>query len=342
MKLALEWLARHQHPDGRWDCDGFEDRCRLNKCGGVGQKYFDCGCTGLAVLAFLNAGNTHRAGVHQAVVRRGLKYLKSIQSPEGRFGTNPSNRFVYDHAIGTLAMARAYALTGSILFKTPAQKGVDYIEKCRNPYLGWRYGVRPQDNDTSVTGWMVVALAAARDAKGLRVPKAAFEGARVWFEKVTDPEYGRVGYTARGTGPVRPQELMDLFPSQASESLTAVGMYCRMLLGEDPKQSEIIAKGAELCLKVLPEWNPDQGTIDMTYWYFGTLAMARVGGEPWMAWRMALRTAVRNRQRRDGDERGSWDPVGPWIRMGGRVASTAKMALVLIEDQVRQSEHPSR
>jgi len=29
------------------------------------------------------------------------------------------------------------------------------------------------------------------------------------------------------------------------------------------------------------------------------------------------------------DERGSWDPVGPWGREGGRVYSTATMALCL-------------
>ena len=35
---------------------------------------------------------------------------------------------------------------------------------CQNPYKAWRYGKRPGDNDASVTGWMLMALKAAKDA----------------------------------------------------------------------------------------------------------------------------------------------------------------------------------
>jgi hypothetical protein len=44
----------------------------------------------------------------------------------------------------------------------------------------------------------------------------------------------------------------------------------------------------------------------------------------------AMKAAVVDSQRKDGDERGSWDPqVDPWGFSGGRVYSTALMALCL-------------
>ncbi len=202
--LALAWLRRHQNPEGYWDCDGFEAHCPDEKCGGAGDAAFDPGCTGLALLAFLGAGETHRSGKYRDTVKSGLAYIKRIQDPEGCFGKRDSARFIYNHACAALAMVEAYARTGSPLFKQSAQAGVDFVEKCRNPYLAWRYGVRSQDNDTSVTGWMVRVLKAAREAGGLRVPNEALDGARIWFEKVTHPASGRVGYTARGTGPDPP------------------------------------------------------------------------------------------------------------------------------------------
>jgi hypothetical protein len=322
VNLGLEWLKNHQDPDGYWDCDGFMAQCRDDRCDGPGYTLYDPGVTGLALLAFLGAGETHKHGKYRTTVRAGLKYLKGIQSAEGCFGPRTTDHFTYNHAIGTLAMAEAFGLTGSPLFRHSAQSGVDFVLKCQNPYLAWRYGVRPGDNDTSVTGWMVMALKSARSA-GLRVDESGFLGARVWIEKVTEPEYGRTGYTHRGSGPARPTDLMDRFPSNESESLTAVGMLTRIFCGEDPAESERIRQGVDLCLKALPTWDEASGRIDMYYWYYGTLALFQVGGEAWKAWNHALKDAVVDRQRKDGCAKGSWDPVGPWGHDGGRVYSTA-------------------
>jgi hypothetical protein len=320
--LGLEWLKNHQDPDGYWDCDGFMEQCKLNQCGGPGNALYDPGVSGLAVLAFLGAGETHKHGRYKKTVREGLKYLKQVQDPEGCFGPRTTNHYTYNHAIGALAMAEAYALTASPLFKQSAQQAIDFIHKAQNPYLAWRYGVRPGDNDTSVTGWMIMALKSAK-AAGLRVDQAAFDGTKAWVEKATEPEYGRVGYTSRGTGPARPQDLMDKFPADKSESLTAVGILARIFIGEDPRKSEIIQKGTDLCLKALPVWDEQSGAIDMYYWYYATLALFQVSGEPWKTWNTAMKGEIIDHQHKENDEKGSWDPVGPWGREGGRVYSTA-------------------
>ena len=239
-------------------------------------------------------------------------------------------------------MLEACQQTGSPIFRSWGQKALDFIALARNPYLAWRYGVKPGDNDTAVTGWMAMALASARqsnddDAGRGRPPRftidaGALDGVRAWIEKVTDPETGRTGYDRRGGLPSRSSDPAGRFPADRSESTTAVGILARMILLEDPRESEAIRKGTLLCASRLPVWNPEDGSIDACYWYHGTLAMFEVGGAPWKSWSDAMKAAIVDRQRRDGDPctfLGSWDPVDPWGEDGGRVYSTALLTMCL-------------
>ena len=327
---ALTWLARHQSPDGRWDCDGFSSMCKGNQCDGHGDASYDPGVSGLALLPFLGAGETHVQGEHREVVKSALGYLRTIQDSEGCFGPRTSQHFQYNHSIATLAMAEAYGLSGSRMLKDPAQRAVGFVQQSQNPYLAWRYGVRDGENDTSVTGWMVMALKSAKLA-GLEVDGGAFRGAIGWVDKMTEPEFGRVGYQRRGGQPARTTDMMERFPADRSESMTAAGVLTRVFCGQDPAKSDEIQKGVDLIVRKPPRWDVDAGTIDMYYWYYGTLAMHQVGGRPWKTWNESMKSAVVDNQRNESgrDERGSWDPVGPWGREGGRVYSTATMALCL-------------
>ncbi len=347
---ALRWLAAHQSPNGGWEAAGFNRWCDGKPVSdptrmpdGLGKALYDPGVTGLALCAFLGAGYTNR-GKHPfaKVVSRGLRYLKNIQDPEGCFGPRSTQQYIYSHATAALAMVEAYGMTGSPIWKGSAQRALDFIALSRNPYFVWRYGVKPGDNDTSVTGWMMMALKSAalinQDAikRGRKAPlvldTSAFDGVRAWLDKVTDPDSGRVGYVQRGTGSARPQELVDRFPSEKSEAMTAVGVLARIFAGEDPNKSAIIQKGAALCANLPPTWNASDGSIDMYYWYYGTLAMFQVDGKPWKTWRAAMDKAIVQSQRKDTDwclYKGSWDPIGPWGHDGGRVYSTALMAMCM-------------
>jgi hypothetical protein len=327
-RLGLDWLSRHQSPLGFWDCDGFSAQCRLNQCDGKGRAVNDTGVTGLALLAYLATGETPFHGDRRKELRSATLWLMTNQDDEGCIGPRGDERFVYGHAIATQALSEAYGMTRSPFLEASAQRALDFIAKCQNPYLAWRYGVRPGDNDTSVSACMVLALFAGKKA-GLSVEQTCFDGMKNWLEKVTETEYGRVGYTARGTGPARGEGTIDRFPPDKSESLTAAAIFCRMLMGEDPRKSEMIQKGVDLCVKVLPLWDTEQGSIDMYYWYWGTLSLFQVGGDSWPRWEEAIRCALVDSQRKDGDEKGSWDPVGAWGKDGGRVYSTALATLSL-------------
>jgi hypothetical protein len=254
----------------------------------------------------------------------------TAQDEDGCFGPRSSQHFIYNHAIATLAMCEAFWMTRNPRYKRPAQAGLDFIARARNPYLAWRYEPRGGDNDTSVTGWMIMALKSGKFA-GLMIDPDAFDGARRWIDSVTDPEFGQVGYNAPGGSVARPEGLQDRFPPEKSQAMTAAGILTRIFLGEDPRTSEPIRKGAQLCLERLPAWNPDDGSIDMYYWYYASLALFQVGGPTWKRWNAAMVPAIVRSQHPEGQgsRAGSWDPVGPWGGDGGRVYATACMVMCL-------------
>ncbi|NOT32328.1 MAG: hypothetical protein HOP15_17920, partial [Planctomycetes bacterium] len=324
---ALIWLQRHQSPDGSWSAAGFSEQCKKNQCDGPGNALYDVGVTGLALLCYLGAGETHQEGRFKETVKKGLVFLMDLQeqSDDGCFGERIGMNWIYNHACAALALAEAYGMTEAKAFKEPAQNGIQFVLQAQNPYAAWRYSYPGDgDNDSSVTGWMVMALKSA-SLSGLKIDKTALENAIGFIEEVTDPASGRTGYTGMGEQPSRLPSMATLFPSEKSESLTAVGMLVRIFGGRTLDDDPMISKGADLLARKLPEWNTETGTIDYYYWYYGTLAMHQVGGPRWEKWNEALKKALLEKQRllEHEDEYGSWDPVDPWSVDGGRVYATA-------------------
>ena len=322
---ALDWLAAHQSSDGSWDCDGFPVNCRKGPCSGVGSAAHDVGVTALALLAFLGAGETHVVGAYQATVREGLRWLLHTQDAEGCFGERVGMGFLYDHACATLVVAEAFGMTQSKPLREPAQRAIRFVLQSQNPYGAWRYASPPDgDNDTSVTGWMVMALKSAKMV-GLTIDDQAFENALAWVDQMTDPVSGRTGYTDMGGRSSRFPGLAQRFPAEQSESMTAVGVLLRIFGGRTRERDPQIERGAELLAARLPHWSTETGQIDFYYWYYGTLAMYQVGGARWERWNEAIQSAIIEHQRTDPSEcqQGSWDPLDPWSAIGGRVYATA-------------------
>ena len=329
---ALQWLARHQNADGSWSMDGLHKQCSGTKCAGTGERDYDVGVTALATLAYLGAGYTpdSRDGVSGPklgeVVRSALKWLIAPQDPEGCLGAR-GMKYGYNHAISTLALAEAYGMTRAEFLKAPTQKAVDFLVAAQNPGKGWRYSAKCGDNDSSVTAWAVTALELAQ-VSGLKVPKAAGEGALAWFDEVTEQNgYYQVGYNARSTGKVYIPGQNEQFDHHAT--MSAAGSVSRIFMERRTTAPELGAR--HVVAADLPTWKAN--SIDFYYWYYGSLALFQFDGPDgpmWKRWNKALVQALVPHQKTEGCAAGSWDPsMDRWGGDGGRVYATAMNALTL-------------
>jgi hypothetical protein len=314
---ALEWLANQQDSEGAWSTE-------------TTGRIHQVGLTGLALLALQSGGSTTSHGRYARHVARGVHWLMTRQDPKtGLIGERSGHSFHYEHAIATQAICRSLKSAPSDELRNVAQAAVGYVARARNPYSAWRYEYPPTgESDTSITGWMVEALVAGRDA-GLEVDEQAFSGALRWVEEITDPNTARVGYDSQGSGSSRIVGLNDRFPTDRSEAMTASGMLTRMNAGQTLADAPILARHAGLLRTHPPEWDPAGYSVDEYYWYFGSQAQKRMGGADWDAWRVALQAALLPSQSTAGAEAGSWRAVGAWSSSVGSVMSTSLNALCL-------------
>ncbi|MHC4778023.1 MAG: hypothetical protein ACYTFG_05530 [Planctomycetota bacterium] len=318
--MGLIWLKNHQSPDGTWSCDLFMKNCKKGTCAGGGESSeYDTGVTGLALLSFLGAGHTHKTGKFKDTVKRGLKALKGLQTADGCFGPKTADgHWIYNHAVATQCMAEAYALADhSPLLQAPAQKAVTFLSDCQNPYLGWRYGRRPGDNDTSCTAWSALALRVAK-AAGLKVPVKCFDGSLNFLVKVTNEETYETQYVS-GVKPKKVPGKPNPYAPTTAAALTARVF----LIGPGAESRRETMGHAEVLKMSVPKWDVKGGTIDMVHWYWGTLGMFQMGRQYWKCWNEPMKNALVPTQQRQGCVNGSWDPVGAWGKAGGRVFATA-------------------
>ena len=155
---ALLWLYRHQLSDGSWSLQNYKQRCSDATCTGPGTAHADHGATGLGLLPFLAAGQTHKTkGPYRECISRGLLWLMRHQDSNGNLAKG-DQQHMYSHGLCTIAMCEAYGMSSDRNLGAAAQAAVNYIIAAQNKNdFGWRYEPG-QPGDTSVYGWEVMAL----------------------------------------------------------------------------------------------------------------------------------------------------------------------------------------
>ncbi|MCE9568102.1 MAG: terpene cyclase/mutase family protein [Planctomycetes bacterium] len=312
--LGLAWLTQMQKDDGRWVYDG-------NRTGDTAPA------TGMAVLAFLGAGQSHKEGRYKQTVQAGLDWLVKNLDQNGHFKGAPD---MYGQGIATVALCEAYGMTQDTALKEAAQRAVDYIQKGQGGNGSWGYqagGV----GDTSIVGWQVQALHAGQLA-GLSVDERAIKKA-VTFLNAAGAGQNKAAY---GYG--------DSNGAAPATSLTAIGLLCRYYIDGWRSTNTGFAEGAKGLLNRVPKPDPAgkfSPQIDLYYYYYATQVVRFHGGDLWKDWNEGAKNAdgtrkggmpdwllsIQNRTRAD---RGSWSGDVGHIGQGcGRLGTTCMCLLTL-------------
>ncbi len=318
IRSAVEWLLRHQFTDGMWSPGSFSQMCPERICGGSGKDSFDLAMTALGLWALLDSGIAHETRVWDAA-REAVAWLKEKQDRE-----DPNS--MYGQAIATIAFCRAFQVLGDSYAMAYAERGLRWMEQAQNRDGGWGYQPVDGRSDSSVTAWVSQSILLAEKI-GMEVSPRAKSGALEWFEGVTDPHYYRVSYRDRGKGGSVLRGRNEQY--ERNGSLTALATVVRFSWGmdhDDPRIREAVRSFSWN----LPVWNRSRSSVDFTYWYGGTMAMAAAGEDLRKLWRIRIRRLLGRYQEVRGCRAGSWNPEDKWGCEGGRVYATALNILTLV------------
>lgn len=259
VERGLDWLARHQLPDGGWSFDLTEkdSNGREGACGGQcsnststsGGNVYKRGlhpsrmaATAIALLPFLGAGYTHTdSNQYQKTVAAGLRYLEynAVISEENevdfRAGFDQDGA-AYVQALVVLTFCEAYEMTKDPSLKSLAQGGLKKIENSQLNDGSWRY-YSPGDlgfhanvpGDTSVLGWQMLALRSGVSAGFSINPSVAYRAGN-FLDLVMSKDSRMYRYQ-----PGSKENKSETWGT------TAVGVLIREYLGWEPGNSQLDA-----------------------------------------------------------------------------------------------------
>ncbi|MCY2991180.1 MAG: terpene cyclase/mutase family protein [Planctomycetota bacterium] len=293
---GLAWLARQQQSAGCWQLDG--------------SVPSDTVATSVALLPFLGAGQTHVVGRYQHELVQGLRWLISRQRKDGDLrGDSRGHLGMYAQAQGTLALCEALLLTEDPQLSEPARQATDFLLSAQYPDGGWggrsswEVPVAERRGDTSVLGWVLLALATAR-AANLDVPDDTFELASHFLDGVQLHDGAVYAYQRA-------------FPPMPT--MTAEALLCRLYLGWD-----LNSPGLDTGLRLLAtDQLPAADQPSVHYWYHATQVFYHVGGPLWSEWNSRMREILVSTQETSGETAGSWEPRGEFAAASGRLTTTA-------------------
>jgi hypothetical protein len=299
---GLKWLASQQKPEGTWEFTG------------APYKERRVAATGFALLCFFGAGHAPKdGGPYGNMTATGVAALRKLQDEKtGAFRT--LYPYMYEHAIGTLALVEAYAMTGDERLKQPCQRALDLILKVQAKDGGWRYELKPGIplGDVSVTGWAVQALAVAKRYTDLEVPDEALAQASKFLDTCAKgPKKAAFSYVSYANA--------DPF-----KATTASGLCSKIALDGWKAGNERLVAGVGELLKRVPD--PAKKT-DPYFLYYATRAVYCHGGAAWIKdWNPKVQTYLLKTQEPDG----TW-PSGsyPYVSGIGRLGVTCFHLLTL-------------
>jgi hypothetical protein len=268
-------------------------------------------------LAFQGAGLTHKEkkSPYRHYVQKAVAWLLKHQDPTTGDLSAGAEKRMYSHALATIALCEAGAMTRDEIVRAAANKAVRFIEMAQDEVRGgWGGEPGSHDGDTWTTGWQVMALKSAQTA-GVGVNSMSLEGARKWLASVAQGKnHGLYAYQPYG---------------KVSPSMTAVGMLCQQYLGINPSDPSLL-EGKQYLLANMPDASLQE---NIYYCYCATLVMHNFMGADWDRWNRQMRRILTSTQCKGGCAEGSWNPGKPTKESlnepGGRLVATSLSVLTL-------------
>ncbi len=325
--LGLAWLTQMQKPEGNWvyDAPGF-----------FAQDH--AAATGMAILAFLGAGQSHKEGRYKQTVQAGVDWLaNNVETDQGgNRGKFKTISTMYSQGIATLALVEAYGMTHDPKLKQAAQAAIDYIQKGQGPNGSWGYDAGSA-GDTSIVGWQLQALHAAMLTQDLVVDDKVIKKAIAFLNYVS------TGQTKAVYGYNDPGQALDGV-ARAATSLSAIGLLCRYYVDGWRSEHAGFAEGSKGLMKGAVAGRSGGTLTNLYYFYYATQVVRFYGGEEWKTWnegppgsdgkrKGGLSDWLLSLQDRTSTHRGSWAPEEDALgRIGqccGRLGTTCMCLLTL-------------
>ncbi|MCE9547022.1 MAG: terpene cyclase/mutase family protein [Planctomycetia bacterium] len=301
VQRGLRWLAAHQQADGSWRFD-LKGPCDGN-CRNAGDFASINASTSLALLPFLAAGHTHRAGDYVDTVQRGIAYLvaHATSTPSG---ADLQSGSMYSQGLATIVLCEAYAMSHDEALRPTCDEALRFIIRAQHEQGGWRY-IPGQPGDVTSTGWQLMGLKSGQLAK-IPFDRFVFYRASRFLDSLESADHAGYGYQ---TG-------------RQEQCTTAIGLYSRLLTGWTREHADM-KRGGEL----LAKWGPSAN--DMYYNYYATMVLNQLDTPAWPLWNQKMRSQLLRDQATEGHEAGSWYYDHHHARPGGRLYVTAMAVLTL-------------
>jgi hypothetical protein len=306
---SLAWLAKRQDVDnGYWEFDGADKEDRV-------------AATGMCLLPFLGAGETHlRGNKYTNTVRRGLDYLKAQIKANGQFG----DAQMRSQAMATMALCEAVGMTRDSGLKAVASKAVDFIIEAQAANGSWGH-TSGTAGDTTIVGWQIQALKSAKLAQ-IPVPPKCWEKASEFLESVSSDSGATYAYRAKN----------------ADRSATAPALLCRQFMGWTSRNPALL-RGVEFLWTRYP---PKEDSWDIDYYYYATQVVHFVDGPIWHRdWDPVMRALLLKMQITEKSVNARVEEFGSWPKdsrlAGERWGKLGTSALACLTLEVYYRHQPT-
>lgn len=344
---VLAFFSRCQETDGSWNEATYRRLCDADPPSAPDGKNAACAppayTTSLVLLCYLGLGYDHQTpNKYRPTMKSAFEFLVDLQDENGSFDADTGT-----HALATIAVAEAFAMTGDPDLHGVAQSAVTELLRRQRPLpgteraLGWSDGDVVGRFDTWTTTWSVMALKSAL-AGQLNIGDG-LAGSSRWLEicwKAANP----AGETSPTGGAHFPATVhvgaggVERCEGDATEW----GLTCAVFLGHHADSPLARSLARSVLVDDLPLL--DKPACDLHRSYMGTLGLFQVGGDGWTQWLGAWARHGLS-QPANGCATGSVDPDGfahagiPHGRLGSTAFAALTQSIVYRYEQV--AERPS-